>query len=41
VTNGKKNVTIAKDIDPTTVTEAQAAEMLAAAPTKKSRRKKQ
>ncbi|MDR1413246.1 MAG: type I DNA topoisomerase, partial [Actinomycetes bacterium] len=27
VTNGKKNVTIAKDIDPTTVTEAQAAEM--------------
>ncbi|MCL2438451.1 MAG: type I DNA topoisomerase [Coriobacteriia bacterium] len=37
VTDGKKNVTISKDIDPTTVTEKQAKEMIENAPVKKRR----
>jgi len=37
VTDGKKNVTIPKDIDPTTVTEEQAQEMIEKAPVKKRR----
>ena len=37
VTDGKKNVTIPKDIDPTTVTEEQAKEMIEKAPAKKRR----
>ncbi|MCL2403491.1 MAG: type I DNA topoisomerase [Coriobacteriia bacterium] len=37
VTDGKKNVTIPKDIDPTTVTEEQAKEMIEKAPEKKRR----
>jgi len=37
VTDGKKNVTIPKDIDPTTVTEEQAKEMIEKAPDKKRR----
>jgi len=37
VTDGKKNVTIPKDVDPTTVTEEQAKEMIENAPAKKRR----
>jgi len=37
VTDGKKNVTIPKDVDPTTVTEEQAKEMIEKAPEKKRR----
>ncbi|MCL2679986.1 MAG: type I DNA topoisomerase [Coriobacteriia bacterium] len=37
VTDGKKNATIPKDIDPTTVTEDQAREMIENAPAKKRR----
>jgi len=37
VTDGKKNVTIPKDVDPTTVTEEQAKEMIENAPEKKRR----
>ncbi len=35
ITDGKKNVRIAKDADPTTITKAEATEMLAKAPAKK------
>jgi DNA topoisomerase-1 len=35
ITDGKKNARIAKDVDPTTITEADAKKLLAAAPAKK------
>ena len=35
ITDGKKNARIAKDVDPTTITEDEAKKILAAAPTKK------
>jgi DNA topoisomerase-1 len=35
ITDGKKNARIAKDVDPKTLTEEQATELLAAAPAKK------
>ena len=35
ITDGKKNARIAKDVDPTTITEAEAKKLLAAAPAKK------
>ncbi|HET8991679.1 MAG TPA: type I DNA topoisomerase [Candidatus Saccharimonadales bacterium] len=38
VTDGKKNARIAKDVDPQTITEAAAKELLAKAPAKKARR---
>ena len=37
ITNGKKNVRIAKDTDPTTISQEQAEEMLAKAPEKRRR----
>ncbi|MDL2342363.1 MAG: type I DNA topoisomerase [Patescibacteria group bacterium] len=42
ITDGKKNARIAKDVDPKTITEAEAKKLLAAAPAKKRtfRRKK-
>ena len=40
VTNGKKNARIAKDKDPKLITQAEAEELLAKAPTKKRRFKK-
>ena len=35
ITDGKKNARIAKDVDPTGITEAEAKKLLAAAPAKK------
>ncbi len=40
ITNGKKNARIAKDIDPTTITEEQAQDILNKAPSKKQRFRK-
>jgi DNA topoisomerase-1 len=40
ITDGSKNARIPKDTDPTTITEAQAKEMLEAAPAKKAFRRK-